>query len=159
MAKGLGFKVLMAVSGDGFVARGPEDRMEWTGQTDKGIFRLLTLTGGSHKVLAGRRTADLLPKLADREVVAISRTYHKGITLQEAAWAHRDAWLIGGLDVVLAALDANLVEQVVLCQTTARLGGGISVEPLLNKLDRDCHHRIKLGEVYVNLYSGVNHGA
>jgi dihydrofolate reductase len=158
MAKGTGFKVLMAVSGDGYVAQGPDDRMTWTGTTDKGIFRLLTLTGGSHKILAGRRTAELLPKLKDREVIPLSRLFSKGITLQEAAWTHRDAWLIGGLEVVLAALDANLVEQVVLCQTTVRLGGGISVEPLLERLgDRPCE-TIQIGEVYVNLHSGVNHG-
>jgi dihydrofolate reductase len=159
MTVGTGFKVLMAVSGDGFVARGPDDPMKWTGQTDKAIFKLLTLMGDTNKVLAGRRTAELMSKLADREVVAISRTHHKGITLQEAAWAHRGAWLVGGLDVVMAALEANLVERVVLCQTAVRLGRGVPVNPLLNWLARDCHHTVKLGEIYANIYLGVNHGA
>lgn len=156
---GMGFKVLMAVSGDGFVDQGPDDPMKWTGQTDKGIFKLLTLMGSSPKVFAGRRTAELMPRLPGREVVAISRTHHKGLSLQEAFWADRDAWLIGGMTTVMAALEANLVERVVLCLTPARLEQGTPVQPLLDRLGRDCDHSMRIGEVYVHVYTGVNHGA
>lgn len=119
------FKLLLAVSADGYVARGPDDDMRWTGVLDKRIFRLLTLS--SPILLAGAATAKLLPPLPDRTVMPLSRG---GIHLGMAAVDYPDAWLIGGPTVALAALKQRLVGVAVICRTEAVLGGGIPFAPI-----------------------------
>jgi dihydrofolate reductase len=154
MNNGTGFKLLLAVSADGFLARGPDDDMRWTGRDDKAVFRLLTLTGKG-PVLVGRKTAELLPALPGRTVHAISRG-PKGITLQEASWAHRDAWLLGGPSVAREALEANLVELAVICQSPAVLGDGIPFKPLKDLLPGVCTYRQLIGGIYVDIYTRVH---
>lgn len=128
------FNLIMAISADGFVATGPADDMRWTGYTDKNVFRMLTL---SYPILlAGRVTAAQLPPLPGRQVFPLSRDPEKGMSLEEASRNMPGAWLIGGLDVALAALDADLVSTTFLCHTTARLGGGISGSPLIERLQQ-----------------------
>ena len=90
-------RLLMAVSADGFLARGPDDDMSWTGQTDKKLFRLLTLV--DPLLLAGATTAKLLPKLPGRTVVPLSR---RGLALSDMQSV--DGWLIGGPTVAQEAL-------------------------------------------------------
>ncbi len=108
----MGLKLIMAVSADGFVARGPTDDMTWTGSTDKRVFRLLTSVGG---VLgAGRRTFEQLPRLEGRTVVLLSRN---GMALNDFCRLYPDAWLIGGQEVALEALQLNLVDQAFLCNS------------------------------------------
>jgi dihydrofolate reductase len=155
MNNGTGFKLLLAVSADGFLARGPLDDMAWTGRDDKAVFRLLTTT---HKgpLLAGRRTAELLPRLDGREVQVISRDRNAGYTLQEASWMHRDAWLIGGPTVAREALEANLVELAVICQAPAVLGDGIPFKPLKDLLPDVCTYRQLIGGIYVDIYTRVH---
>lgn len=108
----MGLKLVMAVSADGFVARGPTDDMTWTGSTDKRVFRLLTSVGGI--LGAGRRTFEQLPKLEGRTVVPLSRN---GMTLIEFASQYPDAWLIGGQDIALDALRCGKLDQVFLCRS------------------------------------------
>lgn len=108
----MGLKLVMAVSADGFVARGPTDDMTWTGSTDKRVFRLLTSVGGI--LGAGRRTFEQLPKLEGRTVVPLSRN---GMTLTEFVSRYPDAWLIGGQEVALEALRLHLLDQAFLCRS------------------------------------------
>ena len=69
MSKGL--KVILAISHDGYVCRGDEDKMDWTGQSDKQVFRMLTGVGGA--VGVGSRTFKLMPfPLDGRELFCIS---------------------------------------------------------------------------------------
>lgn len=100
--------LLMAVSHDGFVARGSNDDMRWTGFADKALFKTLTLSS-PHPLLVGRKTYDLMPKLADRELVPISRNPARGLSLEAAAERFPGAWLIGGAEVAREALQAGLV--------------------------------------------------
>jgi dihydrofolate reductase len=153
----MGFRLLLAVSLDGFLARGPKDDMKWTCPTDKAIFRLLTLSGGN--LLAGRATAEQLPNLGGRKVVVLSRQHCQGITLQEAAWSNRDAWLIGGPTVAEEALRLNLVERAFICNSAVSLGDGIPFAPLRALLPEVCTHRQLVGSagigVYVDVYTGI----
>jgi dihydrofolate reductase len=111
----MGLKLVMAVSADGFVARGPTDDMTWTGSTDKRVFRLLTSVGG---VLgAGRRTFEQLPKLEGRAVHMLTRDQSAGLTLEEFTSRYPDAWLIGGQGVALEALRSRLLDQAFLCRS------------------------------------------
>jgi dihydrofolate reductase len=123
----MGLKLVMAVSADGFVARGPTDDMTWTGSTDKRVFRLLTSVGG---VLgAGRRTFEQLPRLEGRYVHMLTRDQSSGVTLNEFCRLYPDAWLIGGQEVALEALRLNLVDQAFLCRSReAFLGSGVKDE-------------------------------
>lgn len=121
--------LLMAVSVDGFVARGPADDMRWTGAEDKALFKTLTLSS-PHPLLVGRRTYELMPALADRELVPISRNPELGISLDRAAELYPGAWLIGGAEVARAALQAGLVGLVYESRVKAKLKEGIPWRPV-----------------------------
>lgn len=108
----MGLKLIMAVSADGFVARGPYDDMSWTGSTDKRVFRLLTAVEGI--LGAGRRTFEQLPLLEGRTVVPLSRS---GLTLDEFSTRYSNAWLIGGQEIALEALHCGKLDQVFLCRS------------------------------------------
>lgn len=124
-------KLIMAVSADGYLCRGPDDRMGWTGTDDKRLFRLLTTLGG-RVLLAGKTTAAMLPPLPGRTVIPLTRerSGQEGITLEEAVMSYPDAWLIGGPTVALEALRQQLVDEVVLCWSETHLHSGVSVRPL-----------------------------
>jgi len=110
--------VILAVGRDGFMARGSEDNMQWTGQTDKAIFKLLTSVG--QIIGMSNRSADLLPPkgLPGRQVVRLSRT---GYQLMDFAENNPGAWLGGGYTLTKEALELDLVRAVFVCH-----------------LDRDC---------------------
>lgn len=141
-------KLLMAVSSDGYLATGPNDRMRWTGVTDKAIFRLLTLTV-DRPIFAGWKTAQMMPPLHGRVVHPLSR---QGLTLKAADEMYPESWLIGGPTVALEALRAKLVSQVILCWTPATLYNGISSFEVASWLPDMPAHTIEVGEVKVMLY-------
>lgn len=145
-------KLLMAVSSDGFLASGPDDRMQWTGVTDKAIFRLLTLTGGGN-VFAGRKTAENMPSLKGRTVHVLSKG---GLSLADAA--HSGAWLIGGPTVAAAALEAGYITQAVLCRVPATLYKGVSVDVVTRRLPDRPDHTIHLGDVEVMIFTPITGG-
>ena len=125
-------RVLLAISADDYLARGPDDDMKWTGRADKQTFRLLTSIDTDTPLLAGSVTARLMPALPGRKVLGISRGSH--LTLEKAFECFPQAWLIGGLTVVLAALDAGMVDKVYLSRSPETLGGGIHAAPLLGRM-------------------------
>lgn len=110
--------LVLAVGRDGFMARSFEDKMQWTGATDKAIFKLLTSVG--QVVGMSNRSANLLPSkgLVGRTVVRISRT---GLLLHDFAESYPGAWLGSGYNLTQQALEQNLVRSIFLCH-----------------LDRDC---------------------
>jgi len=126
--------LLMAVSSDGMVCRGPSDDMRWTGRTDKALFRALTLP--DQVLLAGRTTAAMLPKLPGRTVVPISRDPGQGLDLAVAAQRYPGAWLIGGPTVAQEALGLGLVRLVYECRgLSVTLEAGVPWRPIERWLD------------------------
>jgi dihydrofolate reductase len=145
-------KLLMAVSADGYLATGPDDNMRWTGWMDKAIFRLLTLTS-DQPLLAGRTTAERLPPLPGRTVLALSR---QGLTLHLAATRHPGSWLIGGPMIAYEALKLGLVSQVVLCRGQHELRGGISVDQIASRLTATApRYTIEFGDVDVLFFTPI----
>ena len=153
-----GFKLIMAVSSDGFVARGPDDDMYWTGSTDKGLFKLLTTSGGV--LLAGRVTAAMLPPLKHRLVVPLSRDPAYGLSLEQASSQYPGAWLIGGPAVAEEALHQGLVHQAYISQVPAFLGQGIPFRPILDLLpDSRLWQNSLVGDVRMRVYWGLDSGS
>lgn len=149
-------KLILAVSYDGFLATGPDDDMKWTGHTDKLIFKMLTLSGGP--LLVGSRTAAAMPKrLPGRQLMTLSTNAQKGITLAEAAWAHRDAWLIGGGVVALEALKAGYVERAYICNSKTALVEGIPAAPVIALLG-NTFQVCEIDDVTVHIFTGVGRG-
>jgi dihydrofolate reductase len=142
-------KLLLAVSQDGFLCRGPDDDMRWTGPADKAVFRLLTMASSS-PLFAGKRTAAQMPKLPGRRLLALSTT---GLTLHMAAMMHPDAWLIGGPTVAMSALRDGLIKRAFLCHCSRVLGGGWPVEQLAQLMPPDPSQRIRLGDVDVLIFT------
>lgn len=117
-------RLILAVSADGYLSRGPHDDMEWTGSPDKKVFRLLTSVGGV--CAAGSTTWAHMPELPGRRVVPISRCLavqhrmgHSEHAMSLGTFAHRfpNGWLLGGPTVAMDALDCGLVDQVYLCRS------------------------------------------
>lgn len=118
-------KLVMAVSHDGFVARGPNDDMSWTGHYDKQLFRVLTGVGGTIGV--GRVTAESIPKvLQGRTLQVLSGSPRFGMTLGSFAYKYPGAWLGGGQTVALEALRGGYLDEVHLCRAPAELGEGVA---------------------------------
>lgn len=152
-----GFRLLLAVSADDFLARGPGDNMDWTSKSDKFLFRLLT-SGGT--VVVGRRTYDVLPPLKNRDVYVLTRGCG-GLSLIEAYKRYDGAWLIGGPDVAEQALRQKLVDRAYICrQHDAVLGDGIPYGPLAKLLPSTPTFAGTLegGLMSMSVYLGLNHG-
>lgn len=153
----MGLKVLMAVSADGYVARGEDDDMSWTGSEDKKVFRLLTHVG-TDPIGVGAKTFRQMPPLKGRQLQPISRkrTFFiehaplpnplvdgwpettsvrrymiQSKTLEQFFRENLSAWLIGGQTLALSAVRQGLVDQVFLCHNRAMLFGGV---PLAQEL-------------------------
>ena len=112
-------RLLMAVSADGFLARGPDDDMRWTGRLDKKVFRLLTGVGGVCG--AGSTTYDLMETtLKGRTLFRLSRSGHD-MGLRLFAEAHPSAWLIGGPTIAVEAFQRGLIDEVHLYRSEVKL--------------------------------------
>ena len=108
-------RLVMGVSADGFVSKGPKDKMEWLGLNDKKAFQLLTVAGSG--VCGGSaRTLNLMPMhLKGRQLVRITRT---NFCLE--AFAQRygpDCTLLGGQTLAIAAFEKDLISAVHLCRS------------------------------------------
>lgn len=148
-------KLILAVSRDGFVARGPTDDMTWTGPLDKFAFKLLTLSDGQ-PLYAGRVTFESLPPLKGRTVRRISRDGREGSSSLEQAWTNgEEAWLIGGPSIAEAALHAGYVNRVFLCVVPEDLGSGIALAPLLRFMPEKPEMVVKFGDYEVRVYAGL----
>jgi len=146
-------RLLLASSADGYLARGPEDDMKWTGPIDKAIFRLLTLSNADDVLLAGSRTFDQMPPLPGRRMERLSRGSN-GIDLAEAASRWPSAWLIGGPEVSVAALRLGLVTRAFVCVSQAELREGIHAMELSTLLPHDGpEFTIKVGDVKVMVFT------
>lgn len=121
--------LLLAVSRDGFVARGPNDDMRWTGSADKALFKTLTM-GTIQPLLCGRTTFDLMPQLEGRALMPLSTNPGLGMSLEEAASRYPGAWLIGGPTIAWAALDRGLVRLAYISKVQASVKEGIPFRPL-----------------------------
>lgn len=126
-------RAIMAVSADGFVCRGPDDDMRWTGSTDKQLFRSQTM---GHVLGAGSTTFAQMPPLPGRTLVRISRDPGLGMALGDFCREHPDGWLIGGQTVLLSAIREGFVDRVLMSHVRAELGSGAvdEVTPLLSRL-------------------------
>ena len=118
-----GLKLVMAVSDDGFVARGPTDDMSWTPPADKEVFRLLTGVGGV--VGVGHNTARHMPgKLSGRRLHVLSTSPLFGVGLGAFAHDNPGAWLAGGQTIAKEALTMGFLDEVHLCRNQVELGEG-----------------------------------
>jgi dihydrofolate reductase len=142
-------RLLIAMSADGYVCKGPDDDMTWTGPVDKAIFRLLTLSDPG-PLLAGRVTAEMLPRLPGRTVLPLSR---KGLTLEAAHHAHPNAWLIGGPNVAVEALSRGLVKSAYICRSPVSIYGGWSIDKIARLMPDKASHTIKFGDVHVLVFT------
>jgi dihydrofolate reductase len=151
-------RLLLASSADGFLARGPNDDMRWTGKVDKAVFRLLTLSSGNDVIFAGSRTFDQMPQLLGRNVNRLSSKKPDMVntTLEEAAKFFPDAWLIGGPTVALEALKLGMVSRAFICISPVTLGSGIHAAELAQHLPGgglEPKHTIRVGDVEVRVFT------
>ena len=140
-------KLIIGISQDGFVAKHDSDRMDWLGETDKAVFRMLTGVGGICG--AGMPTIDAMPeKLHGRVLIALSRS---GCSLQHFYFTHPDAWLLGGQTMALEAFRLGYLDEVFICQSMIAIGGGIQqkIRPYLS-VEPDMKTRIN--NVSVEVY-------
>lgn len=149
-------KLIMVQSADGYVARGPQDDMKWTGSWDKKVFRLLTSVGGP--LAAGSKTYDQLPELKGREIFRLSNKGstlgRPGISLGHFHRHYKEGWLIGGQEVAVAALDRGMVDEAFIMHVDVQLIEGISAGPLNNLIGRKMlpYDQFQFGDCRVRKY-------
>ena len=144
-------RLLMAVSGDGLLCRGPHDDMVWTGSTDKRLFRVLTSVGRVCAVGSGTR--GLMRDLPGRTLLELSRDGHTGYTLETFAQDHPDGWLLGGPTVAEAALRAGLVGEVYLSWITdVKLRSGRPAGPVFSPYLDEKFLSVTFDEVLLECY-------
>lgn len=151
-------RLLLAVSSDGFLARGAEDDMRWTGAFDKAVFRLLTLAESEDDVpvLVGTTTFHQLPRLPGRRVIQVSTrpTSTDSVTLAEAAELWPRAWIVGGPATATAALKLELISRAFISVSPSVLGEGISMESIAKLLPASGPaYVIPVGDALVRVYT------
>lgn len=115
-------RLIMAVSNDGFVAKGPTDDMTWLGPHDKTAFRLLTVAGSGVCGVSAKTRALMPLYLCGRLLVQIER---EGFTLSDFDHQYReDCSLIGGQTLAIEAITAGLVDTIHLCRSDRKLRQG-----------------------------------
>lgn len=125
--------LIMAMSMDGFLCRGPDDDMSWTGPSDKRMFKALTLS--QPRLYAGWNTARAMPSLlVGRELVVLPR--EEVACRFELTQAPDNSWLIGGPKTALRALRAGLVRLVYVNVVRETLKSGVSGYDLLDLVDK-----------------------
>lgn len=72
--------------------------------TDRRFFRELTTLQANQPILVGSKTARVMPKLKNREMIIISRSPDKGISLLQALEKNPNAILIGGAALLRSAM-------------------------------------------------------
>lgn len=72
--------------------------------TDRIFFRELTTLHANQPILVGSKTAQVLPKLKDREIISISMCSDRGIPLHYALERYPSAILIGGAKLLVSAM-------------------------------------------------------
>ena len=116
-------RAILAVSKDGYLARGPVDPMDWLGKTDKAVLRILTSCGG--KVAASRTTLAQMPEvLKGREMFMLSKSIRPALNNQIfgdlsqffMAWG-RDSWLLGGPKLVHLAIMTGMLDEIFMCHS------------------------------------------
>lgn len=115
---------IIAVSKDGYMTRKVDDDMQWLGQTDKKIFRLLTASSGI--IATSKKTAALMPKALDgRRLFTLSREFQgtEDGVIRDLKWFYRNfgshqAWLIGGQELLLVALKERYIGEVHICRSS-----------------------------------------
>ena len=148
-------QILLAVSADGFFARGIDDDMSWTSTLDKKVFRLITSIGAS-EVIVGSTTAKLLPNLPGRKVIRVSKKDRSGISLALACANHPEATIIGGPTVAFKALLLGVVSRVIIHRVPCVLGDGISARPVLACLPAASFTLLLSPELTIEVYESKN---
>ena len=128
-------KCIIALSADGFLAQNKKDNMSWTGELDKKIFKLLTLSGNTI-CYCPRATYKLLPKLPGRTVFPISSkpgyfSLEKAVAKQNSS----EAYLIGGPTILEEALSRGHIDTLIVnVLTSVKLGLGLTSPRVLDLL-------------------------
>lgn len=118
-------KLIMAVSSDGYLARGPDDDMRWTGKLDKTLFHLMTSVGGVCGT--GSKTWSFMPTLPGRLLLRLTRS---GTSVREFSERYPGAWLLGGPTVARGALEMDLVAEAHLFRSTHALKPAVKSDAL-----------------------------
>lgn len=102
--------ILYAITKQGFFCKKETldkkiDNLDWMRiSTDRKFFKELTTLHAMQPILVGSKTARVMPKLANRKTILISRCLSSGITLKQALQKYPEAILIGGASVIKSAM-------------------------------------------------------
>lgn len=81
------------------------DDLSWMRvSTDRQFFRELTTLHANQPILVGAKTAQVLPKLKNREIITISRCADCGTALKYALERYPSAILIGGAKLLVSTM-------------------------------------------------------
>lgn len=152
--------LIAVLSADGYIARRPDETVDWSSAEDKQLF--VTLTKATGTIIIGSTTYKTLPsKLLGRRVIVYSHTSLEGVeTTQEEPEALlrrlenegvRAVAICGGASVYDAFLRTDLIHELHLVTEPLLFGTGIRLcyEPLHTRLHLTEHRQLNTsGTVY-----------
>jgi dihydrofolate reductase len=144
-------RLLMAVSKDGFLAKSPEDDMQWTGSTDKKLFWLLTQFEHG-PLLISEKSAAQMPTLPGRQIVKLSSSNRKLLSLEQAAAWFEHGLLLGGPTLARTAISMGLIETTCVIHCPKELGDGMKASDYLKDILHRNHYAVSFGDYEARIY-------
>lgn len=110
--------ILYAITRDGYFCKKetPENKIDdlaWMRvSTDRHLFRELTTLFPNQPILVGCKTASVLPKLKNRQIIPISHNPSVGPGLTPALIKYPNSILIGGANVIKNAMSSDNMQYI-----------------------------------------------
>lgn len=155
--------LVMALTADGKIGRGPEDFPDWTGREDKRRFKEVTLAAGV--VIMGSKTYDVIGKpLPGRKNIVLTRKAQRWSSSQSLVFTgespeellaglerqgYQTVVLAGGATINSIFAEKNLIDEIQITYVPLIFGAGLSLfdGKIDMKLELKSHRELGTGHL------------
>ena len=151
-------KALYATSFNGYMAKGPDDDMSWTGKVDKQLFKLITTV--AQVCVISKNLSNMLPdkvlKDPNRKFIICDKDVDER-NLRKCNFWYSDAILLGGPLFIKEALKEDVIDMVIECVVQDVIFANTRYEkPKLEEYGFKVSYTLDLGnELKVNIWGKI----